>query len=400
VHERDARNTLHLENAVSQFQRQQNIHAVLGAAIFDGLGEQGIIDALSELTDIPVALEDRFGNLRSWSGPGLPDPYPKQTRDQRARLLRRLARRDAPLRVADRVLAQVKPRTEVLGILALIDPDRHVTGDSLFALQFASALVALELSHQRNIAEIELNVRRELVDDLLEGTDAESAYARAEVLGHDLRREHYTVVIKSGGRADSALAAAAGNAAKALHLNYLQGRRAGMVVLLTDGRPDSDALHRAISKLLGTSDTVIGVGSRCDTPADFPRSFAQAIRALNIRLRSTHPAGVSAYDELGFYRLIDSAGNGTVEDFVREWLGALLVYDETKHSNLVYTLSSFLENGGNYDDTAAAMHIHRSTLRYRLTRIQELTGFDIRDVDTRFNLHAATRAWRFLNPAD
>jgi hypothetical protein len=24
---------------------------------------------------------------------------------------------------------------------------------------------------------------------------------------------------------------------------------------------------------------------------------------------------------------------------------------------------------------------------------------DIRDVDNRFNLHAATRAWRFLNPA-
>ncbi len=46
----------------------------------------------------------------------------------------------------------------------------------------------------------------------------------------------------------------------------------------------------------------------------------------------------------------------------------------------------------------AALHIHRSTLRYRLARIAELTGHDLRNVDTRFNLHAATRAWRFLNP--
>ena len=43
-------------------------------------------------------------------------------------------------------------------------------------------------------------------------------------------------------------------------------------------------------------------------------------------------------------------------------------------------------------------HIHRSTLRYRLARVAELTGHDLRKVDTRFNLHAATRAWRFLNP--
>ena len=45
-----------------------------------------------------------------------------------------------------------------------------------------------------------------------------------------------------------------------------------------------------------------------------------------------------------------------------------------------------------------ALHIHRSTLRYRLARIAELTGYDLRKVDTRVNLHAATRAWRFLDP--
>jgi DNA-binding PucR family transcriptional regulator len=83
---------------------------------------------------------------------------------------------------------------------------------------------------------------------------------------------------------------------------------------------------------------------------------------------------------------------------VREWLGALMDYDDSKHADLVRTLISYLEHGGSYDDTAKAMHIHRSTQRYRLARVRELTGRDVRDIDTRFNLHAATRAWRFLNP--
>jgi hypothetical protein len=111
--------------------------------------------------------------------------------------------------------------------------------------------LALELSHQRTIAEIELNLRRELVDDLLAGTDRDGDYGRADALNHDLRRPHYVVVLESSGRTENALTIAAGRAATALNLNYLQGRHGGLVVLLTDGRPDPGALHRTISKILG-----------------------------------------------------------------------------------------------------------------------------------------------------
>jgi sugar diacid utilization regulator len=237
-----------------------------------------------------------------------------------------------------------------------------------------------------------------LVDDLLAGTDRDGAYARADALGHDLRRPHYVVVVQAADRAESALATAAGRAATALHLNYLQGRHEGLVVLITDGRPEPRALHHAISERLGRATGVIGIGTRCEVPDDLPQSFINARRAMNIRLRSANPEGAAAFDELGFYRLIDAAhGGGAVEAFVREWLGALLDYDESRNSELVLTLSDYLECGGNYDESAAALHIHRSTLRYRLARIAELTGHDLHKVDTRFNLHAATRAWRFLN---
>jgi hypothetical protein len=388
-----------LADALQGLQRQANVQEVMGAAVAADLGEQGIVDALHELTAFPVALEDRFGNLRCWAGPGRPDRYPKQTSDRRELLLHRLAVHDGPVRVGERVLTLVKPRAEVLGVLAFVDPNTRLSDHDLFAVRYGSTVLGLELSHQRSLAEIELNLRRELVDDLLAGTDQEGAYARAEALGHDLRLPHWVVVVQSARRADSTVVAAAGRAATALQLNYLQGRHAGLVVLLLDGRPDPRALHRVISQKLGSATTVIGIGSRCETPLDFPQSFAAARRALNIRLNSATPEGASAYDELGFYRLVDAAHrDGAVEDFVREWLGVLLDYDKTKNSELVHTLSEYLEYGGSYDESAAALHIHRSTLRYRLARIRELTGFDLRDVNTRFNLHAATRAWRFLNP--
>ena len=388
-----------LGTTVTRLQRQTNVHEVLSAAVAAGMGEQGIADALNDLTGHSVGIEDRFGNLRCWAGPGQPHPYPKQLTDERELLLHELAAQTGQARIGGRVLTLVQPRAEILGVLALNDPDDTVTEDDLFALRYGSTVLALELSHQRTVAEIELNLRRDLVDDLLAGTDRDGAYARADALGHDLRRPHHVVVMQSTGRTESTLPIAAGRAATALHLNYLLGRHAGLVVLLTDGRPDPRALHHAISEILGRTTSVIGIGSRCAVPDDFPQSFIEARRALSIRLRSVNPEGAAAFDELGFYRLIDAAhGGGEVESFVREWLGTLLDYDDSKNSELVMTLSDYLECGGNYDESAAALHIHRSTLRYRLARIAELTGHDLRKVDTRFNLHAATRAWRFLNP--
>ena len=49
----------------------------------------------------------------------------------------------------------------------------------------------------------------------------------------------------------------------------------------------------------------------------------------------------------------------------------------------MYTLAQYLDCGGNYDQAAAALVIHRSTLRYRLRRIRELTNLDLADVDGR-----------------
>jgi DNA-binding PucR family transcriptional regulator len=59
----------------------------------------------------------------------------------------------------------------------------------------------------------------------------------------------------------------------------------------------------------------------------------------------------------------------------------------------VDTLATYLECGGNYDLTAKALSLHRSTLRYRLQRIREMSGHELNDPDTRFNLQLATRAW-------
>lgn len=169
--------------AENRLETQSRAHEILGAALATGGGEQAIADALHELTALPIAVEDPFGNLRTWSGPGRPPDYPKTDPARRQRQLRALAAAEGPMRLGDNVIVVVQPRADVLGVLAVVDPHQHVTDDELYALRYAGTMLGFELSHQRSVAEIELNLRRELVDDLVAATDDESAYARSEARG-------------------------------------------------------------------------------------------------------------------------------------------------------------------------------------------------------------------------
>ncbi|GAA1265337.1 hypothetical protein GCM10009609_30660 [Pseudonocardia aurantiaca] len=77
--------------------------------------------------------------------------------------------------------------------------------------------------------------------------------------------------------------------------------------------------------------------------------------------------------------------------FVQEWLGLLIEHDAFGRSQLVTTLSTFLECDCDHEGTARALGIHRSTVRYRIQRVGEITQLDLHNAEMRYFLRAATR---------
>jgi hypothetical protein len=102
----------------------------------------------------------------------------------------------------------------------------------------------------------------------------------------------------------------------------------------------------------------------------------------------------SAADERDLLRVLAAASEqgGGLAQFVQDWLGALLEYDSTRGSRLVRTLSVYLNCDGDYGMAARVLGVQRSTVRYRLGVIRELTRLDLSDGEIRLFLHAATRA--------
>jgi DNA-binding PucR family transcriptional regulator len=397
-----------LGESVAALERSTAIHERLTQVAASGLGEAGIAEAVHDLTGYPIAVEDRHGNLRAWAGPGRPDLYPKDDPPARQAMLRRVMAADRPLREGSRIYMLARAREDVIGVMVLIDPSGVAGEHERVALEHGATVLAMELARLQSLADTELRLRRDLVEELLSGTDQASALARAAALRYDLQRPHRVVAVEqaSGEPDDGRLFRAVRAAARDAGVGSLLVSRLGRVVVLSDtpngswGPFQAELIHE-----LGGQVCRVGVGGTCVSASDYPRSYREAVLAVRIQRLSQGIERVTFFDALGIYRLLaDLKDLSLVESFARVWLGSLIDYDEQKGADLVMTLTSYLEHGGNYEATAQALAVHRNTLKYRLQRIREISGRDLGDPDTNFNLQLATRSWRILtalrSPAD
>ncbi|WP_258342574.1 helix-turn-helix domain-containing protein [Saccharopolyspora gregorii] len=70
-------------------------------------------------------------------------------------------------------------------------------------------------------------------------------------------------------------------------------------------------------------------------------------------------------------------------------LGPLLSYDAAHAADLVRTLRVFLECSGSWSRCAALLHVHVNTLRYRIGRVEQITGRELGDLSARVDFHLA-----------
>jgi hypothetical protein len=77
---------------------------------------------------------------------------------------------------------------------------------------------------------------------------------------------------------------------------------------------------------------------------------------------------------------------------VHPGLEALL--DLPEAAPLLRTLETYLELAGSAQATAEALHLHRTSLYYRLQRVEQLAGTDLKDGTERLALHLALKVAR------
>jgi DNA-binding PucR family transcriptional regulator len=389
-----------LQSTVSTLTKIMETHRRLNE-IVPTAGEMGIAMTLHRLTAFPVLIQDVHGNTRATAGQASADQYQKAQPAQRRELIHRLrvAHRAVYHRRAWMVLAN--PRADVLGVIALIDPARTASETDLAALEYAATVLSVELARLQSVAEAELRSQRNFAEELLSGADESTVKASAHVLGYDPHRPHQ-VIIAAGrprGGLDEQFFQAVVRHVRRLDVGSLVVARTDYVVIIAYGQADWAKLQAAIADDMPNGTCRLAVGSRYPDAWHVAASYREAQFVADLASSAlTNPAvPVLYFDSLGVYRMLSSVTDPAgIEGFMNKQIGPLIEYDRQHRSNLVLTLARYFDSGCNYDEAAAALSVHRSTLKYRLKRIRDLLGRDPHDGSTRLDLHLATKVWLTL----
>ena len=87
--------------------------------------------------------------------------------------------------------------------------------------------------------------------------------------------------------------------------------------------------------------------------------------------------------------LYEVKDNVMADEFVDETLGKLIKYDKENHSDYIMVLESFIRNECMVSQTAEDLFFHRNTIKYKLSAIHDILGYDISLNENRFKIMMA-----------
>lgn len=366
-----------------------------------GVGLQGLLETLAERTGRAVGCYSAAGEPRAIKARG-PARVALQTL--------RPAAAGAVTHLGQAIWVQpLGAEGDRRGWIALGGDDLD-DWDRLAARQGAVAL-ALELAKEQAVQAAEERLRGDFVQAILAGppADAEALLRRGQELGYDLRKPHVALLC-SVGEADEPVAERAasllGEALAALGIPAPAMRRADGVLcflpLVAPGRRPRDLAEQIRARIAAELPCVtLAIGKEAATVAAWPGSLREAEQALLLGRQLLDTAQVLDFGDLGVYRLLVLLREEPeLWEFYRATLAPLVEYDRRQEAELLKTLEAFFANLGNLARTAAALHVHRNTLLYRLGRVAEISGLDLDDSEERLALWLALKAHRVLRTLD
>jgi sugar diacid utilization regulator len=395
---------------------------------------QGIVDRLADRLGRSVAIDDPSVRLLAASR-HFGDEDPVRIRVMLSRQADRtlveyaqscgISRSEKPVRIPgrpelglrSRVCVPIRWSRQLLGFLWLIDPDTSLGEEEIGQAVTAAEAASMVLYRRALLHEHERGRQEALLRDLVSADPAARARAQDEIADSGPMASAGQVALASvdvisppGGsapaEAQAALSAACEEACRlepaGRTLMQIQARRA---LLLYAAPVPPGAVQQALvalaSRVLrilsssanGAIRAVAGVGSAQSSLDRCPVSYRQARTAAKVAGLLHGFGPVATWDSLGVYALLLQLPQ---RDLVTDLCppGLLKLVSSDGSGRLLETAETYLDCAGDTTRTAQALHIHRTTLHYRLNRIQALSGFDLTSGSDRLSLHLGAKLLR------
>ncbi|MHB8533503.1 MAG: PucR family transcriptional regulator [Solirubrobacteraceae bacterium] len=370
--------------------------ASIGEAVEAGAGLPEVARAVARALDASLAVSDARGVTVAVAARSPADERALQATENEVRVME--LRLEGSAVGILRIRLRRAANEALLGLIAAVLagevgrqrlPDRvaDATAVALFDAMLGGEPYDVEQSRQHT---------RELAIEVESGVSVIVARAHPQTATAEGWRERARVLCERGARA------VAGHAIAALpERPEVAGVEVAMLVPGSDeqlaGRAAEAVLRELEAGLSGCS-FAVGRSRVIRDHSDLARAASEALLAANVA-EGEREARILAFEETGAYRLLLStmSENPTeLRRFYEETVEPVAAYDEQYETELVRTLSTFLEADGNVAGTAQRLYTHRHTIYYRLERVRELSGLDVSSSDGREKLSLGLKAMRVL----
>jgi hypothetical protein len=320
--------------------------------------------------------------------------------------------------VLSRVAVPVRCGGRLFGYLWLIDDEYTLTEDELLMAADASAAAGQIMHRELLLGDLRRSREQALLRDLVSEDANVRSHAAAELTATGrLPAAGHVVVLAVriaaevlDGRPDAAteLDLALQRLVRLLMpmeaIAVTRSGGHGLLLAATSRPPTLENLRGHASRLCadlariapGPQAVRVGIGPVVSGLDAAHSSCALADVSLRVAEAVSGFGPVVCYDELGIYGLLVHLPLDSLPpDAVPAGLRQLIEKDTTGH--LVDTLETYLDSAGDARASAARLNVHRTSLYYRLSRIEMVTGMDLASGSDRLSLHLGLKLARLLH---
>ncbi len=302
----------------------------------------------------------------------------------------------------ERLLAPIVVHGEIYGYMWIIADVHALSPLDMMAIEIGATVAALLMLYQESLQAAEASVKGSMMAQLIEGKSAGQTILRDHSLryGVDLRQP-WRMLLLSISRDQPLTSSRAYRIINAIltkrELQAVAAQFAGQIVILAQADEEIQPTVQALLEQLESSDTglKIAIGSAFTGLDQVGAAHQQCNEVLEIAQRIASKRSVHTFDELGYIHTLYQAGPGSLAQNAQAPVLRKLL--DKRHKDLFITLETYLDAGGNSVQTAESLHIHRSTLNYRLARIKEICEVDLSSPATRLNLQIALKLMRLFD---
>ncbi len=330
-------------------------------------------------------------------------------------------------KIIDTVLVPVFIQNIHYGYILVWNTSSELTNIDYITLEHSTMSFALERIRNNELERTKHRVRRDFLHDLFMGNikDEENLKYLSEVHRINMNLSYIPMIVDADFNLHEELNyidkkryedekileilkhldKASNNSDFIIHSLSIQGQ---IIILLGFSKENpnltserlrefSVEIIKSLEEKTDTANFFAGIGGISNHLMDLHYYYNQALEALRLAKKSLGEKKIRHFNDF----VVDQFIEKNIDEikrrkFLEQSLGGLFKYDEKNNTDLILTLSTWIEHNYNISKTSRHMFTHRNTILYRLEKISSILNVNLEDSDDLLKLHLAIKIYRLL----